>query len=89
MMRATPAEGYAGCCEAIAALDLVPRLAEIRAPTLVIAGAEDPATPPPHGERIVAAVDGARLEVVSPGRHLANVERSDEINRLVVEHLEG
>ena len=37
-------EGYAGCCEAIAAMGLRPSLAAISAPALVIAGAEDPAT---------------------------------------------
>jgi 3-oxoadipate enol-lactonase/4-carboxymuconolactone decarboxylase len=44
MLRATPAEGYAGCCEAIRDMDLTDRLGSITAPTLVIAGAEDPAT---------------------------------------------
>jgi 3-oxoadipate enol-lactonase len=89
MMLDTPAEGYAGCCAVIEKLDLEPRLAEIRAPTLVIAGAEDPATPPEHAERIVAAVDGARIEVLSPAKHLANVERAEEINGLLRDHLEG
>src|SRR6266576_2296762 len=45
-------QGYAGCCEAIAALDLRSSLGQISAPALVIAGAEDPATPPWHGAQI-------------------------------------
>jgi 3-oxoadipate enol-lactonase len=89
MMLDTPDEGYAGCCEVIQHMDLEPRLHEIRAPTLVIAGDQDPATPPEHAERIAAAVDGARVEVVSPGRHLANVERVEEITALLLEHLEA
>jgi 3-oxoadipate enol-lactonase len=89
MMLDTPDEGYAACCEVIQHMDLEPRLGEIRAPTLVIAGDQDPATPPEHAERIVAAVDGARLEVVSPGRHLANVERAEEITALLLDHLEA
>jgi 3-oxoadipate enol-lactonase len=89
MMLDTPAAGYAGCCAVIERLDLEPRLGEIRAPTLVIAGAEDPATPAAHGERIVAAVDGARLELVSPAKHLANVERVEEVTGLLRDHLEG
>jgi 3-oxoadipate enol-lactonase len=89
MMLDTPDEGYAACCEVIKTMDLEPRLGEILAPTLVIAGDEDPATPPEHGERIVAAVAGARLEVVSPGRHLANVERAEEVTALLLDHLEG
>jgi 3-oxoadipate enol-lactonase len=89
MMLETPDEGYAGCCEVIQHMDLDPRLGEIRAPTLVIAGDQDPATPPEHAERIAAAIDGARVEVVSPGRHLASVERADEVTALVLDHLEA
>jgi 3-oxoadipate enol-lactonase len=89
MMLDTPDEGYAACCEVIQHMDLEPRLGEIRAPTLVIAGDQDPATPPEHAERIVAAVDGARMEVVSPGKHLASVERAEEVTALLLEHLEA
>ncbi|MEX3649202.1 3-oxoadipate enol-lactonase, partial [Mycolicibacterium porcinum] len=46
LVAATPAEGYAACCEAIAALDLRGDLPNITAPTLAIAGTDDPATPP-------------------------------------------
>jgi 3-oxoadipate enol-lactonase len=81
-----PAEGYAGCCEAIAAMDLRPVLSRIGAPTLVIAGADDPATPVTHSETIVAGVPGARLAVVEPGAHLASVEQAAEVNRLLAEH---
>ncbi|MBB5157945.1 3-oxoadipate enol-lactonase [Saccharopolyspora phatthalungensis] len=86
MLVAADAEGYAGCCEAIAEMDLLPKLGEITAPTLVIAGAEDPATPPPHAERIAAAVPGARLEVLSPAAHLANAEQPEAVNRLLLDH---
>ena len=55
---ATPAEGYASCCEVIAAMDLAPTLPTISAPTLAIAGADDPATPPPHLEHIADGVAG-------------------------------
>ena len=43
MLRSTPAEGYAACCDAIAVFDVRHRLGEVTAPTLVLAGAEDPA----------------------------------------------
>ncbi|TCC63215.1 hypothetical protein E0H73_12170 [Kribbella pittospori] len=52
MAGSTPAEGYASCCEAIATMDLRPDLPVITAPTLAIAGADDPATPPYHLEQI-------------------------------------
>src|SRR5690606_29425343 len=56
MVSGTSDEGYAGCCEAIAAMDLRGDLATITAPTLAIAGADDPATPPPHLEAIAERV---------------------------------
>jgi 3-oxoadipate enol-lactonase len=83
----TPAEGYAGCCEAIGAHDLRAELGSIRAPTLVLAAADDPATPPEHGRLIAEAVDGARLVVLERARHLAAVERPEEFARAVLGHL--
>jgi 3-oxoadipate enol-lactonase len=77
ILIATPREGYAGCCEAIATMDLTGDLGSIRAPTLVLAGADDPATPPQHGRRIAELIPGARFEIVSNAAHLASVERPD------------
>jgi len=64
-----------------------PRLPSITAPTLVIAGAEDPATPPWHGAAIASAVSGARLRVIRGGAHLANVSAPAEFASLLVPHL--
>ena len=68
MLLSVPPEGYAGCCEAIAAMDLRPDLPRITAPTLVLAGADDPATPLPHAEAIASLVPQARLEVLAGRR---------------------
>ncbi len=54
MLVATPREGYAACCDALARWDFRGELHRIAAPTLVIAAAEDPSTPPAHGEAIAA-----------------------------------
>ena len=88
MLLGTPAEGYAGCCEAIRDMDLRSRLGAIRAPTLVIAGADDPATPPDHGEIIRDSIPDSRLVVIEHAAHLANVEQPEEITRAVLDHLE-
>jgi 3-oxoadipate enol-lactonase len=85
-LAAVPPEGYAGCCEAIAAMDLRPVLHRVSAPTLVIAGGEDPATPPAHSEEIVAAVPDARLAVVAHAAHLASVEQPVAVTRLLNAH---
>ena len=87
MLAATPAEGYAACCGAIERMDLLPDLGAIRAPTLVIAAADDPATPPEHGEAIAERVPGARLVIVDGARHLATVEQPRAMTDLIAGHL--
>jgi 3-oxoadipate enol-lactonase len=72
------AEGYAAACEAIARMDLRPILPAITARTLIIAGREDPATPPAMAEELAAGIPGARLSVLSPAAHLLAVERAQE-----------
>jgi 3-oxoadipate enol-lactonase len=80
----TPREGYAGCAEAIGDMDLTGDLGSISAPTLVLAGADDPATPPEHCERIASLIPGARFEIVSPAAHLATVERPDLTTAMIL-----
>jgi 3-oxoadipate enol-lactonase len=89
MVAATPPIGYAGACAAIEDMDLRADLPRISAPTLVIAGADDPATPPAHGAAIAAAIPGARLEVVPDAAHLATYEQAGTANRLILEALDG
>jgi 3-oxoadipate enol-lactonase len=84
--RTDPA-GYAGCCEAIADMDVRADLPDITAPTLVLAGADDPATPPEHGAAIAAKVAGARLDVIPATAHLATVEAADAVTGALLTHL--
>ncbi len=88
MLAATPDEGYAACCEAIAAMDLRSVIGKITAATMVIVGDADPATPPDHGRLIAATVRGARFEQVAAA-HLANVERPADVTALLLDHLGG
>ena len=88
MVADTPAEGYAACCEAIAAMDLRGDLALIGSPTLALAGADDPATPPAHLAAIVGAVPGSRLQVVAGAAHLANVEQPEAVTAALLAHLD-
>jgi len=87
MLTSTPPEGYAACCRAIERMDLRRDLPRIQAPTLVVVGAQDPATPPEHGETIAALIPGARLEVLSPSAHNPAVERADDVTALIRAHL--
>ena len=87
ILTATPSEGYAGCCEAIAAMDLTPELPSITAPTLALAGDRDPATPPEHLRRIAELIPDARCEVISPAAHLATIERPDLTTAMILRFL--
>ena len=87
MLRDTPAEGYAGCCEVLRDADMRSRLESIRAPTLVIAGAEDPAATVDQAEEIRDSIPEARLVVVEAA-HLANIEQPEAVTREILEHLE-
>ena len=88
MLLDTPAEGYAGCCEAVRDADLSGRLGDIRAPTLVIAGADDPAAPPEQAELICDAIPHARLVVIEQAAHLANVEQPEALTEALLYHLD-
>jgi hypothetical protein len=61
-------------------------LPAITAPTLVFAGASDPATPPSHAEVIAGLVPGARLEIV-PGAHFVAWEAAATVAALLADHL--
>ncbi|MFI6777247.1 3-oxoadipate enol-lactonase [Nocardia sp. NPDC050412] len=87
MVAATNPDGYASCCAAIETMNIADRLSSITAPSLVIAGTQDAATPPEHGQRIARAIAHARLEIVSPGAHLASAEAPEAINDLILAHL--
>jgi 3-oxoadipate enol-lactonase len=86
-LEAVDPAGYAGCCEAIAAMDLRPALARIAAPTLVIAGSEDPSAPPPHAALLATRIPAARLTVVRGAAHLANVQAPGPVTAALLAHL--
>jgi 3-oxoadipate enol-lactonase len=87
MQLETPAEDYARGLEAIGGFDFRDRLGEIRARTLVVAGAEDVATSPEDAALIVERIPGARLVVLDGATHLANVEQPAAFTAAVLDHL--
>jgi 3-oxoadipate enol-lactonase len=86
-LAALPAEGYAGCCEAIAGGDLRGDIGRIDAPTLLIAGADDPIVPPAAALLFGASFRDAHVAVVPHAAHLSNVEQPDLVNLAICEHL--
>lgn len=83
----TSDEGYRACCAAIAEWNHVEQLHRITAPTLVIAGEHDTATPAdPHAVTLVEGIPESRMEVLEAA-HLATVEAPTDASRLIIEHL--
>jgi 3-oxoadipate enol-lactonase len=87
ILISTDREGYARCCDALAEWDVRGRLATITTPTLVLAGADDPSAPPPEVSAMADEIPGARFATIDAARHLPNVERPTEFNRLLEDHL--
>ncbi len=87
MLVACDPEGYAACCGAIERMDLRGELGRISAPTLVVSGSEDLATPVEHQRVVAEGIRGARHEIVGPAAHVAAVEQPARVNNLILEHL--
>lgn len=70
---ATSAEGYMGCCAALAGADFRGRLAGVSNPVLAISGDDDPVCPPADLAAIAAEAPGGQ-HLSLPGRHIVNQE---------------
>ncbi len=86
MMIATPVEGYLGCAAAVRDMDHREILKDIKVPTLIIAGAKDPATNVAAAEFIRDRIPGSKLAIVDAA-HIANVEVPDAYAKEVLDFL--
>ncbi len=84
---ATPVAGYIGCSEAIRNLNYLERLSEIKTPTLIIVGEEDPGTPVTASEAIHERIAGSSLVVLPSAAHLSNVEQPEAFTRALIDFL--
>ncbi|KUM78110.1 3-oxoadipate enol-lactonase [Streptomyces curacoi] len=87
--RGADRDAYAACCDALAAFDLRDELPSITAPTLLIAGREDPATPPAHLREIADAVAGAALVEIPGASHLAPAQCPEAVLTALRAHFDG
>lgn len=88
MLKGTNPEGYAGCGEAIAAMDLRSHLGSVKAPTLVVSGAEDVAAPPSVGAYTARNIRGARLAVIQGASHFAHYEKPGPVTDALLTHFQ-
>jgi 3-oxoadipate enol-lactonase len=81
MLLTTPPEGYIGCCAALRDADLYNLISTIEAPSLVIGGELDEATPPAQAEDLHAGIVPSELMVIPGVAHLSNLEAPELFSR--------
>jgi 3-oxoadipate enol-lactonase len=86
-IRTTNPRGYAGCCAAIAQLDLTDRIGAITLPTLIVVGEEDQGTPVAASRAIQAQIVGSQLEIIKSAAHLSNLEQPETFTRILTTFL--
>lgn len=82
MLRSNAA-GYAATCHAIRAVDWLPALAQVRCPTLVLAGARDVGATPAMGQAIAERIADAQFEVFADASHLSVAEQPQRFEAAV------
>ncbi|SIT37122.1 Alpha/beta hydrolase fold [Paraburkholderia ribeironis] len=87
VLTQTLPEGYAMACEALRDFDVRGKLANIRCPTLTVAGRHDVGTPPATTQAIADAIEGAQFELLDAA-HLAPIEQSHRFAALLETFLE-
>jgi len=70
---------YAATCRMLGAVDLRDTMRKVQAPTAIVVGREDYATPVAMAEALRAGIAGATLTVIEDGRHLTPLEHPDRI----------
>lgn len=85
MMLSVPAEGRARALEGIAARpDFRPMLPQIKVPTLVIVGADDPITPPEFSKEMQKRIPGAFLQEVEGASHFVTLEAPGVVSAAIL-----
>ncbi|MGW5105957.1 bifunctional 3-oxoadipate enol-lactonase/4-carboxymuconolactone decarboxylase PcaDC [Nocardia sp. NPDC004123] len=87
MVAATDDEGYAACCEAISQWDGQADLDRIAAPTLVLAGTQDPATTVTDLRSLADGIAKSTLHELDPAAHVANIEQAGRVSALIAAHI--
>ncbi|WP_282153397.1 3-oxoadipate enol-lactonase [Ruegeria atlantica] len=88
MLTRTPAEGYIGCCAAIAGTDLSEASADLRLPVLAIGGSEDLASPTEIVRGTASLIPGAQYSEIAGVGHLPCVEAPEQFAALVGDFIE-
>jgi len=84
MINASNLTGYIGCARAIRDMSQCDVLGQIKAPTIVIVGEEDPACPVASAKVLHEGVQGSELVIIKDAAHLPNIQKRDEFNQILL-----
>ena len=86
---ANDVQSYAATCRMLGRVNKTDRLGEIVAPTVILVGSDDFATPLPMAEAMRRAIPGARLIVLDGAAHLTPLERPGDVGRALLDLAEA
>jgi 3-oxoadipate enol-lactonase len=86
---ATSVDGFIGCAEAIRKLNYLDRLREIKLPTLILVGADDPGTPLAASQAMHERIKNSKLIILPKARHLSNIEAAEEFTQALLQFLKS
>lgn len=87
MIRDTGGPGYIGCASAVRDMSQTAILKDIRHPTLVLVGAQDPACTPAQALVLHENIANSHHIVIDDAAHLANIEKPLAFNAAILDFL--
>jgi len=86
VLRADP-RAYHLAMVALGLFNSCKRLSEIKAPTLVVTGADDSTVSPARQQMLAQGIPGARQVVIQDAGHAVSVDQAEQFNQTVLEFL--
>jgi pimeloyl-ACP methyl ester carboxylesterase len=79
--------GYLAALWSLGCYNVLPRLPEIQAPTLVVTGGRDHILPPARQRDLVEGIRGARQVILPEGGHGVTADQAESFNRVLLDFL--
>jgi 3-oxoadipate enol-lactonase len=88
MILNTGVEGFIACACAVRDMAQTTMLLQVKAPTLVLVGRQDPACSVEKAEVIHRMIDGSQLVILEEAAHLSNIEQPQAFNGALREFID-
>ena len=80
---------HAAMWELVADFEVLDRLGEISAPTLILVGEEDPSTPVASAQLLHDGIAGSTMEVIPGGSHMIQLERPERVSTAIADFVKS